>query len=265
MLKIGICGAGGRMGEAILKVLLEKGHTLGAAFEVESFPHMGEDAGCMASQASLDVKINPINADDAGKVDGIIDFSNPEATMKLLDVAREKKKPLVIGTTGITEEQMKIVDETSRDIPVLISPNMSLGVNLFFKLTEIAAKILGSDFDIEIFEAHHRFKKDAPSGTAKKLLEIVQNSVPESRNTDDVYDRSKNSSMRRDDEIGMMTLRGGDIVGDHTVHFAGMGERIELTHRASSREIFARGAVLAMEFLADKGNGLYNMFDALRL
>ena len=170
---------------------------------------------------------------------------------------------MVIGTTGFSDNGTKQIEDASNEIPIVFSPNMSLGVNILFRLTEIATKILAKDFDIEIFEAHHRFKKDAPSGTAKKLLEIVKNSAADIDNPQEIYDRSKTTVMRADNEIGMMSLRGGDIVGDHTVFFAGKGERIELTHRATSRENFAKGAVLAMEFVSGIKPGLYSMFDVL--
>lgn len=265
MITVGICGACGRMGQTILRVLLERGHRLGAAFEADSCPKMGEDAGFAAGAGSTSVMISPINTYDAGRVDGIIDFSLPDASGKMLETAREAGKPIVIGTTGLTGDDKKKIDLASKDIPVLFSPNMSLGVNLLFKLTEITAGILKEGYDIEIFEAHHRFKKDSPSGTAKRLLEVVRNAAPEHKNARDVHDRSRVTEMRGDDEIGMTSMRGGDIVGEHTVYFAGMGERLELTHRASSRENFARGAVLAMEFLVEQEKGLYNMFDVLRL
>lgn len=265
MLKIGICGACGRMGQAVIRVLLERGHVLGAAFEAEACPHMGKDAGFLAAAGNLNTAINPINKRDAEKVDGIIDFSLPEATAKLLGIANDAGKPLVIGTTGFSESEKRKIEETSKHIPILLSPNMSLGVNLLFKLTEIAAGILKDDYDIEIFEAHHKFKKDAPSGTAKRLLEIIKNSSPALKKADEIHDRTGKNEARGKNEIGIMAMRGGDIVGDHTVYFAGMGERLELTHRVSSRETLARGAVTAMEFLADKKNGLYNMFDVLRL
>lgn len=265
MIKAGICGIGGRMGRAILRLLLEKGHSLGAAFEVGTYPYIGKDAGYVISGDNLDVKVNPINRDDLSNVDGVIDFSNPEAGLELLEIMKELKKPLVIGTTGYTDEQKKKVADAAALIPVIISPNMSLGVNLLFKMAEIASKLLAEDFDVELFEAHHRNKLDAPSGTAKKLLEIIKENGPGLKDAPLVYDRSIKNQKRSDKEIGVQVLRGGDIVGEHTVFFTGAGERIELTHKAASREIFSRGAVLALEFLVDKAPGLYNMYDVLGL
>jgi 4-hydroxy-tetrahydrodipicolinate reductase len=266
MLKVGICGIGGRMGKAVLNVLLEKGHVLEAAFENESYPNLGSDAGIFTAKGNLNVAINPINKKDLLHVDGVIDFSNPKASLKLLDIMMDIKKPLVICTTGFSEEEKQKIKDSSAKLPVLFSPNMSLGVNLLFKLTEIASKVLANDFDIEVFEAHHKFKLDAPSGTAKKLLDIIKNSVSKLGNAPLVYDRTKKNEQRSSKEIGVQVLRGGDIVGDHTVYFVGMGERLELTHRLTSRETLARGAVTALEFLASgRKSGLYDMNSVLGL
>jgi 4-hydroxy-tetrahydrodipicolinate reductase len=265
MLKIGINGIGGRMGKAILSVLLEKGHLLGAAFENDTYPDMGKDAGSLIAKASLNVKINQINKHDMKSVDGIIDFTSPKATLELLEIAKEIKMPIVIGTTGFTDDEKKKIQEAAEVTPVLFSPNMSLGINLLFKLTDMATKVLANDFDIEVFEAHHKLKVDAPSGTAKKLLEVIKSAIPALNNSPLVYDRSTKTEKRTDKEIGVQVMRGGDIVGEHTIYFAGIGERLELTHRASSRDTFARGAVVAMEFLATRKPGLYDMNDVLGL
>ena len=252
MLKIGICGACGRMGQATLRVLLERGHVLGAAFEAENCPHMGKDAGFLTAVGNLNIAISQINKKDAEMVDGIIDFSLPEASKKLIRIAKEAGKPLVIGTTGFTDSEKKEIEETSKHIPILMSPNMSLGVNLLFKLTEITAGILKNDFDIEIFEAHHRFKKDAPSGTAKRLLEIIKNSSPDLEKAQEKHGRIGDNEARGKNEIGIMSMRGGDIVGDHTVYFAGIGERLELTHRTSGRETLAREQLQQWSFCLKK-------------
>jgi 4-hydroxy-tetrahydrodipicolinate reductase len=266
MLKVGVCGIGGKMGVAVLRVLIEKGHALGAAFETETYPNLGNDAGTLAMKGNLNVTINQINKDDLSYVDGIIDFSNPKASLKLLDIMKDIKKPIVIGTTGFSDEEKKKIKDAAAKMPVLFSPNMSLGVNLLFKLTELASKVLANDFDIEVFEAHHKFKLDAPSGTAKKLLEIIKNSVSKLENAPLVYDRTKKNEQRSSKEIGVQVLRGGDIVGEHTVYFIGMGERIELTHKVTNRETLARGAVTALEFLTSgKQPGLYDMNNVLGL
>lgn len=253
------------MGRAILELLLSKGHTLGAAFETDGYPALGTDAGSLINRGSLGVAIKAMNSDDIRRVDCIIDFSNTKATLKLIYLLKEAKKPVVIGTTGFTDDEKKKIKEAAKDIPVLMSPNMSLGINLLFKLTETAARVLGKDFDIEVFEAHHKQKIDAPSGTAKKLLDIIKDTVSHLNDAPLVYDRSVKNEKRSNKEIGVQVLRGGDIVGEHTVYFVGMGERIELTHRATSREILARGAVSAFEFLASKKPGLYDMNDVLEL
>ncbi len=265
MIRVGVCGIGGRMGAAILNVLLEKGHSLGAAFEIESYPYIGSDAGSVLLKKDLNVTINPINNSNIANIDGFIDFSNPKASLKLIDVMKEIKKPLVIGTTGFTDKEKKKIIGTSNYIPLLFSPNMSIGVNLLFKLVELSSKALGDDFDIEVFEAHHRDKIDAPSGTAKKILDIIKNAVPGLKKSNLIYDRTGIKVKRSRKEIGVQVLRGGDIVGEHTVFFAGLGERIELTHKASSRNIFARGAVAALEYLVSREPGLYDMSDVLGL
>jgi len=263
MISVGINGISGRMGKTILKILLEKQYKLGAAFEAMNNPNINKDAASLIYHDNLGINITTTNEDDILKVDGIIDFSSPESSLALVEIAKRLKKPLVIGTTGFNHEEKKIIDDASRAIPLLFSPNMSVGVNILFKLTEIASKILGNDFDIEIFEAHHKFKKDAPSGTAKKLLDIIKDNLCEVKDPSEVYDRSETTQERKNNELGVMSLRGGDIVGEHTVYLIGMGERIELTHRASNREIFARGAVLGLEYLVGRKPGLYNMYNVL--
>ena len=264
-MNIGICGIGGRMGVAIMRILLDRGHSLGAAFESGSSQYMGQDAGTLLAGDSLNVTISLPQESMVASVDGIIDFSAPAATETLLECAVSAGRPVVIGTTGFTDQGLKKIEEAAGTVPVLFSPNMSPGVNLLFKLTEMASRVLTEGFDVEVFEAHHRFKKDAPSGTAKKLIEIIRESMARLNSAEEISDRRKIDTERTDNEIGVMAMRGGDIVGEHTVFFAGMGERVELTHRALNRDIFARGAVLALEFLADRKPGLYSMFDVLGL
>jgi 4-hydroxy-tetrahydrodipicolinate reductase len=263
MLKIGVCGIAGRMGTAVLRELLDRGHALAAAFDSESSPSFGRDAGDLLGRSPLGVKVGAISGEEVAKAEGLVDFSSPAASMALLAAAREARRPLVIGTTGFTSGGRKAIEEAAREIPILFSPNMSVAVNLLFKLTGMTAAALGGDFEVEVFEAHHRFKKDAPSGTAKKLVEVVKNAVGRLKGAPEVYDRSVVTKERDGAEIGVMALRGGDIVGEHTVFFVGMGERLELTHRATSRDIFARGAVRAVEYLAGREAGLYSMNDVL--
>src|SRR4030042_4478025 len=176
-MKIGVCGICGRMGVSVLQVLMERGHDLSAAFDHEKANGFGSDAGTLVHGNPMNVTIAAINAKDVGASAGIIDFSSPAASMRLLETVREVKKPLVIGTTGFTAEEKRGIEKAARDIPILFSPNMSLGVNLLFKLTEVASRALTTEYDVEIFEAHHRFKKDAPSGNAQRLLEIIRNSM----------------------------------------------------------------------------------------
>jgi 4-hydroxy-tetrahydrodipicolinate reductase len=262
-MRIGICGICGRMGVSVLKVLLERRHTLAAAFDHEGAPLFGSDAGALVNIGRMNVTVTSINPGDVGKAEGIIDFSSAPASMRLLEEALAGRKPLVIGTTGLSDDEKKRVEAAGGRIPVLLSPNMSLGVNLLFKLTETAARALNAEYDVEIFEAHHRFKKDAPSGTAKRLLEIVKENMRGLKNAKSVPGRDGIVGERTSNEIGIHAMRGGDIVGEHTVFFTTIGERIELTHRAASRDILAAGAVTAMEFLAGKPAGLYTMYDVL--
>lgn len=262
-MRMGICGICGRMGVSVLKILLERRHTLAAAFDHEGAPLYGRDAGALVNVERMNVTVSRINPDDINKTDGIIDFSSPAASMLLLEEARANRKPLVIGTTGFSDEERNAVHNAASQIPVLFSPNMSLGVNLLFKLTETAARALSNDYDVEIFEAHHRFKKDAPSGTARRLLEIVKENMQDLEGAREVPGREGIVGERSKNEIGILAMRGGDIVGEHTVFFTAIGERIELTHRLTSRETLAAGAVTAMEFLAGKPAGLYTMYDVL--
>lgn len=267
MSAIAVQGAAGRVGTAIMNVLVSRGHSIAAAFEHKNSPQIGKRIDAFLQGAGRQQEINTVfevlSPERLAACDGVIDFSAPEATLSLIDVAVNAKKPVVIGTTGLGEAQISVIKKASEKIPVIVSPNMAVGVNLLFKLTEIAAKTLKERYDIEIFEAHHRHKKDAPSGTAKRLLEIVKSSASELQDFRSVEGRSGIIGERSKDEIGMMVLRGGDIVGEHTVFFVGEGERLELTHRATSRNNFATGAVLAIEFLLHQPPGMYSMFDVL--
>ncbi len=263
MSRIALNGAAGRVSRSILALLLERGHTLAAAFEHPESPALGSKAGKLLQFDNVETVIEPINAASLANADGIIDFTSPSATLALLNEAVASGKPMVIGTTGLTPTQAEQISKAAQRIPVVFSPNMSVGVNLLFKLTELAAKTLGDRYDIEIIESHHRHKKDAPSGTAMKLLNVIKTSTPELANLNEVTGRCGLIGERKNGEIGMMAMRGGDIVGEHTVFFIGSGERLELTHRATNRENFAMGAVLALEFLLGRPPGLYSMFDVL--
>ncbi|HOV07739.1 MAG: 4-hydroxy-tetrahydrodipicolinate reductase [Spirochaetes bacterium ADurb.Bin218] len=262
-MNIGICGISGRMGHAILRIMVERGHRLSAAFDATTSPLIGKNAKEIVNSPLADCQVKAITSEALEGTDCIIDFSAPGATLNLAEILKDKRIPLVIGTTGFTVEEAEKIRQYSQYIPVILSPNMSLGVNLLFKLTEIASKALTIDYDVEIFEAHHRFKKDAPSGTAKRLLEEVRKNMKGLSDAREVDGREGITGERSSNEIGMHALRGGNIIGEHTVFFVGMDDRIELTHRAASRDVFARGAVAAAEFLAGKSAGFYTMYDVL--
>lgn len=262
-MKIGICGIGGRMGNAILRIMTDRGHELCAAFDDEKSGLINKNAKELINRPLCDCIISSVNSEALAKVDGVIDFSAPEASMRLIRGMSEFKKPVVIGTTGFSDGQIDEIKEYSKTAPLVHSPNMSLGVNLLFKLTEIASRALSAEYDVEIFEAHHRNKKDAPSGTAKKLLEIIKGNMAGLSNADVMNGRDGIIGERTSNEIGMHAMRGGSIVGEHTIYFTGLDDRIELTHRAVNRDVFASGAVAAMEYLHGKGAGFYTMYDVL--
>ncbi len=265
MQKVIVTGAAGRMGSTNVRLVVnDKDLKLVGAVEREGFQEI--DAGIPANLGNVGVKI----VDNIWKLrdieaDVIIDFTMPEATIKNLEFAVENKINMVIGTTGLSDEDLKKIKEASDKIAIVQSPNMSVGVNVLFKISEIVAKVLGDDYDVEIVEAHHRFKKDAPSGTAVKLGQIIAEALGRDYKKVAKFERVGIIGERTKDEIGMQTLRAGDIVGDHTVLFGGIGERIELTHRAHNRENFARGAIRAAKWLKDKERGLFNMIDVLGL
>ena len=199
-----------------------------------------------------------IDEDLTRSCDGIIDFSSPSLSMKVMEYAVKFKKPIVIATTGFNENEIGRIKEAAKSIPIVFSPNMSKGVNIMFHLIDELVKLI-PEYENEIVEIHHNRKKDAPSGTAKKLAEIIENN----KNVKRIYDRTKISQAREQNELGISSLRGGDVAGEHTVYFFGNGERLEITHRVSNRNTFAQGAVDAMAFLFTKPNGLFTMMDVL--
>jgi len=209
------------------------------------------------------IKIVDNLAEIIGLCDVVIDFTAPEATLSNLEICKENKKAIVIGTTGFNTEQKNKIAKASNLIPIVFSPNMSVGVNLLFNLVKRTAEVFGDEYDIEITEAHHKFKKDAPSGTALKIAEIIANTLGRDLEKNAVYGRKGIVGERRRGEIGIHSIRAGDIVGDHTILFSTPGERIEITHRAHTRETFARGAVKAAKFVTSKKNGLFDMADVL--
>jgi 4-hydroxy-tetrahydrodipicolinate reductase len=259
-------GAAGKMGRKITALLAENEKAeLAGALEYFKSPFLGMDAGEVAGCGKNGVVITSDIAEAVKGCDAIIDFTGCEPTMNVLDKYVEFGIPVVIGSTGFTSEQTEMLKAASEKLAVLFSPNMSLGVNLTFKVLEMVAGAIGNDYDIEIIEAHHRLKKDAPSGTALRMGEVVAKATGRDIEKDGAFCRKGIIGERTDREIGMQTLRAGDIVGEHTVMFCGQGERIEITHRAHTRDTFAQGAISAAVWINGRSAGFYNMFDVLGL
>ena len=267
MTRIAVLGASGRMGKVLVEATVSaEGADLGAGILRPSSSLLGADVGEMANVGKLDVAAVGSLSDAVDQFDVLIDFTNPELSLAALDFCRQNGKSMVIGTTGFTDEQRQVIEEAANHIPLVFAPNMSVGVNLCFKLLELAAKVMvEEDVDIEIVEAHHRFKKDAPSGTALRLGEVVADALGRDLKECAVYGREGITEERDRKTIGFETIRAGDIVGEHTVMFAGIGERVEITHKASSRMTFAKGAVRAAKWLTGKPAGFYDMQDVLSL
>jgi 4-hydroxy-tetrahydrodipicolinate reductase len=268
MIKAVVTGAAGRMGLRIIN-FLSAAENIRCFFAVErkGHPLVGQDAcglaGVPSGGTAITITDDLINALKAGDV--LIDFSVPEASLSHIMACADLGKAIVVGTTGFTKEQLAEINHHAKKIPCMLSPNMSIGVNLCFKILAEIAKTIGNDYDMEIVEAHHHLKKDAPSGTAMKMAQILAEAV--NRNLDEVgvYARKGIIGERSKKEIGIQTVRAGDIVGDHTVMFAGTGERIEITHRAHSRDTFAAGAIRAATWIVGKKPGMYDMQDVLGL
>ena len=265
MHKVAVAGASGRMGHMLIEAIRASGDCrLAGALDVAASPAIGNDAAAFLGHASG----VPVTADIAAGVAGaevLIDFTRPEGTMAHLEACRRKGVAMVIGTTGLDDDQKARIAEAAKDIAIVLAPNMSVGVNVTLKLLEMAAKALSTGYDIEIIEAHHRHKVDAPSGTALKMGEVIAGALGRDLKDCAVYAREGVTGERDPSTIGFAAVRGGDIVGDHTVLFAGTGERIEITHKASSRAGYAQGSLRAVRFLAGKKNGLFDMFDVLGL
>ena len=263
---IAIVGAAGRMGRMLVQtVCAEVDMAVAAAVEREDDPHVGADAGMVAGIGEIGVRIEG-SLDRALTVSDVcIDFTLPGPTVEHARACRSQRRAMVIGTTGLSPDQIAVLDAAARDIAIVHAPNMSVGVNLCFKLLDVAARALGDSVDIEVIEAHHRNKVDAPSGTAVRMGEIVAAALGRDLADSAVYGREGYTGIRDRKTIGFETVRAGDIVGEHTVMFAGEGERIELTHRAASRANFAAGAVRAARWIAHRPPGLYDMQDVLGL
>jgi 4-hydroxy-tetrahydrodipicolinate reductase len=263
--KIAVAGASGRMGQMLVDAIRASDDcSLSGALDVAGSPSIGKDAGAASGQSTGTL----ITADlQAGLAHSqvLIDFTRPEGTMAHLPVCRALGVSMVIGTTGFTEAQKAEIAEAAQDIAIMMAPNMSVGVNVTLKLLEMAAKALSTGYDIEIVEAHHRHKVDAPSGTALKMGEVIADALGRDLKDCAVYAREGVTGERDPSSIGFATIRGGDIVGDHTVLFAGIGERIEISHKSSSRATYAQGSLRAVRFLAGQKSGLFDMFDVLGL
>lgn len=265
-LNLVINGASGKMGRQIIQCALQDGNfVLLGAVERATEPLLGQDIGEVIGAGRLGVNLVKNFEIAAKNADVIIDFSSPESSLEVLKFAAKNGISLVVGTTGFSPEQDEEFKKLEKKIRCVKSPNMSIGVNLLFKLLNMTATVLGDAYDVEVLEAHHHFKKDAPSGTAKKIIEVIAEALGLDPARDTVYSRRGLVGERKKREIGCFSVRAGDIVGDHTVLFAGAGERLELIHRAHSRETFARGALRAAKFIVNAKQGLYSMQDVLNI
>ncbi|HHJ13847.1 MAG TPA: 4-hydroxy-tetrahydrodipicolinate reductase [Gammaproteobacteria bacterium] len=266
MTKLAITGAAGRMGRALIQACHSaEGMRLAAALEQPGHELLGADAGVVAGVGELGVEIGADLAARCEDFDVLIDFTRPEATLANLEVCRGAGRRMVIGTTGFDPAGREAIREAASEVGIVFAPNMSVGVNLCLKLLDIAARVLGDTVDIEIIEAHHRHKVDAPSGTALRMGEVVAEALGRDLAECAVYGREGITGARDRKTIGFETIRAGDIVGEHTVMFAAEGERVEISHKASSRMTFASGAVRAAAWLAQHPAGLYDMHDVLGL
>lgn len=265
-MKVGIIGAAGRMGRTLVNaVLAHEGLELAAAVDAPGSSLIGADAGELAGAGKQGVIVAGDLAEVVEQADVFIDFTLPEATMRNLAICREAGRKLIIGTTGLSDDQKAELEVAAGDIAICFAPNFSIGVTLCFKLLDMAARVLGDDVDIEVIEAHHRHKIDAPSGTALRMGEVVADALGRDLKECAVYGREGRTGERDRKTIGFETIRAGDIVGEHTVMFAAEGERVELTHKATSRMNFARGAVRAAAWLEAHDKGLFDMQDVLGL
>lgn len=266
MTRIVVAGATGRMGSRITALSREYPELkLTGVFEKKGHSLIGKDIGPIIGTGEIGIRLTDSLEDIIDNADVVIDFTTPNSTKENIKVAHKKNKAMVIGTTGFSKEDMKEIEPLIKGIPCVMASNMSTGVNLLLRVLQDIAKVLGDEYDVEIIEAHHRLKKDAPSGTALKMAQVIASALH--RNFDEiaVYTRKGLIGERSKKEIGIQTIRAGDIVGEHTVIFGGLGERIEITHKASSRDTFARGALRAAIWVSGKPQGLYDMQDVLGL
>jgi 4-hydroxy-tetrahydrodipicolinate reductase len=266
MLKLAVAGATGRMGNRITTLSLDiEEIELAGALERKGHGDLGRDIGEVIGAGQTGVKVTDDIKEIADGIDVLIDFSSPSATIGNLKALSDKPIPVVIGTTGFSKDEIEYIGLYAQNTPCVLAPNMSVGVNLLLKVLADIARVTGDDYDVEIIEAHHRLKKDAPSGTAMKMAQVLAAALNRNLEETAVYARQGIIGERSRDEIGIQTIRAGDIVGEHTVMFGGLGERIEITHKASSRDTFARGALKAALWVKKQTPGLYDMQDVLGL
>jgi len=264
--RVAIVGVSGRMGQCLVKATkMSDSVVLTAGVSRPESPSVGKDVGELAMMGKLGIPVVSDLSQVADDFDVVIDFTRPEPSVEFIEICRKAGKSIVIGTTGYTEAQKATIADAAKQIPLVLAPNMSVGVNLSFKMLELAAKVMGDYTDIEVIEAHHRHKVDAPSGTAIRMGEVVAKVLGRDLKDSAIYGREGNTGERDRKTIGFSTIRAGDIVGEHTVMFADQGERVEITHKATSRMTFANGAIRAVCWLKGKQTGLFDMQDVLGL
>ena len=264
MIKLIITGIGGKVGSTILNLALkDKDFDVVGATETKDHPMVGRNIPKGTDNINDSVIVSDDLASIINTCDVVVDFTQPEPSLEHFRIVESAKKSIIIGTTGFSKGATDEIN-AAKNARVVISPNMSVGMNLMFDVVERVTKILGNDYDIEIVEMHHKWKKDAPSGTAMKIKDVIEKALPE-KDWVEVFGRKGITGERKNEEIGIMTLRGGDVVGEHTAIFAGIGERLEVTHRAYSRENFARGALVAAKWITNQPAGVYSMKDVLGL
>ncbi|MNF59001.1 4-hydroxy-tetrahydrodipicolinate reductase [compost metagenome] len=266
MQRIAVMGAAGRMGKTLIEAVQQAdGVSLAAAIDRADSSLIGADAGELAALGKIGVRLSGSLSEVLDRFDVLIDFTHPSVTLRNLEICRQAGKAMVIGTTGFSVEEKQLLADAGRQIPIVFAANFSVGVNLCLKLLDTAARVLGDEVDIEIIEAHHRHKVDAPSGTALRMGEVVASALGRDLQKVAVYGREGQTGARERETIGFATVRAGDVVGDHTVLFAADGERVEITHKASSRMTFAKGAVRSAAWLQGRAPALYDMQDVLGL
>lgn len=266
MINVLVTGAAGKMGKKVISLLLqEEGIKLVGATEIGGHPSIGKDVGDVIGAGKTGILVSGNLEKAASRADVLVDFSHPNATVDAAGYASLKGKPMVIGTTGLSPDERVRLEKLAERFACVISPNMSIGVNVMFEITKRLAELLGNEFDIEVIEAHHRDKKDSPSGTAMRLGEIIAESTGRSFSKVVRFERHGHVGKRGLNEIGIQAIRGGDIIGEHSVWFCGDGERVELTHRATNRDNFAHGAIRALRWIIGKPPGVYTMRNVLGL